>query len=181
MICQNCKTEVQDGLEKCPNCNSVLSEQAPKKKKSVVKRWWFWFLMAIATIVLIAIVSGGSGDSGGDKQGTNQGEQKVDVIEVSPEDLYAAYDDNEVAADQKYEGKTLKITGTIKSIGKDVLDQVYITFETDAVLGSVQCYFSEQSEIDKVASLHEGDTITIVGVCKGKSITSVSIKKCEIQ
>lgn len=107
-------------------------------------------------------------------------EPETELIEIAAADLFAAYNENEVAADSKYEGKKLKITGTINNIGTDILDNVYITLDTGEVLYSVQCYFKDGDEEAKVADLKKGDTVTLIGVCEGMSL-NVIMKRCEIQ
>ena len=101
-----------------------------------------------------------------------------DAIVITPADLFAAYDSNEVAADNKYKGKMLKITGTIKDIGKDILDDAYITLDCGELIVSVQCYF-KSNQLDAVAELAKDQTITIVGTCRGQSM-NVLIKDCVI-
>ena len=55
---------------------------------------------------------------------------------------------------------------------------VYITFAGEEfAITSVQCYFSDEAQIEKVMELQEGDTITLVGVCDGK-FGNVLIKDC---
>lgn len=105
---------------------------------------------------------------------------EAELIEITAVDLYAAYDANEVAADLKYKDKTLKITGTVKDIGKDILDRIYITLETDELLRTVCCYISKSST-EAVAQLKEGDTVTLVGKCKGMNIINVDVENCEVQ
>lgn len=110
-------------------------------------------------------------------------EPQEEVITVSAVDLLKAYDENEVKADNLYKGKTLEVTGDVKSIGKDILDKVYITLgdkdETFAII-SVQCYFKDDAEIDKVAELSEGDKVTVVGTGDGGTL-NVMMKNCIIK
>lgn len=104
-----------------------------------------------------------------------------EVITLTSSDLMTAYKENEVKADNLYKNKKLEITGTVKSIGKDIFDSVYITLsEEEYALESIQCYFKEQSEIDKVAELKEGDTVTVIGTCEGGTL-NVLIKKCKLK
>ena len=99
-------------------------------------------------------------------------------MEVSPADLLSSYEANEVKGDALYEGKTMRLSGTVGSIGKDVMEEVYITFAGEEfAITSVQCYFSDEAQIEKVMELQEGDTITLVGVCDGK-FGNVLIKDC---
>jgi hypothetical protein len=48
-------------------------------------------------------------------------------IEVSARKLFADYQANEIAADETYNGKVLKVSGTIRDIGNDLLDNAYIS------------------------------------------------------
>ena len=86
---------------------------------------------------------------------------------VTASDLYREYRSNEVAADEKYKGKILTVTGTVESVGKDIADTPYVAIKAGDVIGSVQCMFSEQYSSD-LASLHKGDEVKIRGKCDGK-------------
>jgi tRNA_anti-like len=99
-------------------------------------------------------------------------------FEITPEKLYSDYEVNEVAADEKYIGKTVALTGTINDIGKNVLDKPYISFEK-GYLKSVTCYFSDD-DVEQIASLEKGQTIIIVGNCRGLTLTNVVMVDCKI-
>lgn len=102
---------------------------------------------------------------------------KVDM-EVSASELYNAYEANEVSADQQYKGKRLLITGVVGTIGKDVLDNPYVSLKID-YLQSVNCYFDDKN--NKVLSqLSKGQKVQIIGTCKGLTLTDVVVKDCEL-
>ncbi|HHX61965.1 MAG TPA: hypothetical protein GX707_14845 [Epulopiscium sp.] len=109
-------------------------------------------------------------------------QEPEDTIPVSAEELLKAYDENEVKADNLYKDKTLEVTGIVKSIGKDIFDEVYITLgnDDDFAIISVQCYFKDKDEIDKVAELKEGDEVTVIGICEGGTL-NVTLKKCNLK
>lgn len=205
-FCSGCGTKVEKGNTFCRKCGNVIEENAEfcykcgtatkgrnKKqttKKPVYKKWWFWVIIAFAALIIIGNTEESETDSGDGGQSSvsttaDQPEETTEapeeIIEISAQDLFAAYDQNEIAADAKYKGKKLKITGTVNNIGRDILDDVYITMDTGEYLWDVQCYFTDAEQIDAVASLKSGDTITIIGECSGLSITSVVVKNCEIQ
>lgn len=48
------------------------------------------------------------------------------LIVVSARELDSDYDDNEVAADQKYKGKILEVSGIVASIDSSVGDQAIV-------------------------------------------------------
>jgi hypothetical protein len=85
-----------------------------------------------------------------------------EVLKVSPKQLLADYTANEVAADLKYKGKTLEVTGPIESISKDFLDEVYVAIEAGDPIRTVTCYLDSDSA-KKVATLTKGQTVTVQG------------------
>lgn len=85
-------------------------------------------------------------------------------IEVSARKLYADYQANEIAADETYKGKVLQVSGTIRDIGNDLLDNAYITIAGDQYFGDVQCFIADKSV---VANLRKGARITVKGECDG--------------
>ena len=108
------------------------------------------------------------------------------VVEAEPEytklsavDLYREYRDNEVAADNKYKKETLEITGTVKNIGKDIVNTIYITLDVGEYFDSVQCFFKD-SESESVGMLSKKQEVTIIGRCEGMALTSVVIKNSKI-
>ena len=62
MLCPNCKKEIAEEVQFCPECGTNLSQKTAKQKKPVTKKWWFWVLLVIVAIAFISIVSGGGSD-----------------------------------------------------------------------------------------------------------------------
>ena len=96
---------------------------------------------------------------------------------VSAKKLYKDYNANEIAADEKYKGKIIEVTGVIRDIGNDIMDIAYVTLVGDQYFGDIQCYFSEKSV---VASLSKGKRITIIGNCSGLMM-NVHINNCIVK
>ena len=161
-------------------------------KTPIYKKWWFWLIIVVVILAIIGAAAGGNKKSEGSgsttsstasTQSTPQEESTPEetAIEVTAVDLIAAYDENEVSADNEYKDKTLKITGTVSDIGVDVANRSYIMLKDEndpyAILG-VQCYF-EDDQKDAIAQLKKGDAVTVTGTCEGK-VVSVSIKDCQV-
>lgn len=99
-------------------------------------------------------------------------------FEISPNELYTNYRDNEVAADEKFRSKKIALTGQISDIGKDITDKPYISFKVGN-FENVTCYFdSKNSKL--ISELNKGDEITIVGKCGGLILTNIVIKDSQI-
>lgn len=102
-----------------------------------------------------------------------------EVISITAKQLFAAYDANEFAADEKYEGKLLEVSGKIDSIDTDILGTPYITLPVGPYsLFSVQCYF-DRDEKANLAKLKKGRNIVIRGTCDGWT-GNILISDCEI-
>lgn len=81
--------------------------------------------------------------------------------------LVDEYDTNEVAADLKYKGKKIQVKGYVESLGRDLMDDIYVSLSSDNdSFRSVQCYFDEK-DAQEVAKIAKGQLITIEGICDG--------------
>lgn len=101
-------------------------------------------------------------------------------ITISANDLHAAYDDNEVAADTKYKGKIIQVSGTVEDIGKDITDTIYVTLAAgdEYSMSSIQCFFAD-SHTEAAANLSKGDRVTIKGMGDGL-MGNVLIRGCSL-
>lgn len=157
-----------------------MSEAATVEKKKFYKKWWFW---ALAVIVFIMVVAN-SGDSttGTEQTSTSQeAQQPVAAIKVTAEVLRKAYATNQVSADQQYEDKLVEISGTVDTIGKDILDEAYITFEAKEqyAFDKVQCMFSA-SEENSIANFKKGQSVVVQGKVSGVVISGPIIRNCKV-
>ena len=96
---------------------------------------------------------------------------------ITASKLYKEYNSNEIAADEKYKGKIIEVTGVIRDIGNDIMDNAYITLVGNEYFGDIQCYFNEKSV---VAKLSKGKRITVIGSCSGLMI-NVQINNCIVR
>lgn len=186
--CKACGKEIAKGVSKCVHCG--------KDQRN------FFMKHKVLTVILALIILGGIGSAmGGDeevattaakttttdtakakttteKPAEKPAEKKVEVLKVSAVDLAKAYEGNEVKADKTYKDKTIETSGKIDDIGI-MLGQTYVILssEVDFSLTSVQCFFDDKTQIDKIADLNKGDTVTIQGVVDGKSM-NVSVNDC---
>jgi hypothetical protein len=101
------------------------------------------------------------------------------TIQVTAAEYDKKYHDNEVAADDLYKDKKVSITGTVESINKDLLDDVYIQLTgVGEVSMGVQCHLTDAQ---KAAAVKKGSEITIVGTGGGMMATIPQLKDGIIQ
>ncbi|MDR0841435.1 MAG: hypothetical protein LBN26_08670 [Christensenellaceae bacterium] len=187
--CAVCGQEIAKSAKTCPHCGA-------KNKKPVYKRWWFWVIAVIVFIIIITPKNNNSGtppasqstsavnSSAPSQKPTNSSapqKNTKEYISVTATELSEAYKANEVAADKKYKGQWLTVTGTVDSIGV-TLGDTYVILANDkddwAIVNLIQCTVTEDT-IDAVAELSKGDVITLQGKCSGLSFY-VSVDNCII-
>jgi hypothetical protein len=102
-------------------------------------------------------------------------------FKISAATLIAAYEANEVAADEKFKGKLIEVTGVIDSIAKDILGDPYLTLGSgkDFEIAHVQAMFPA-SAAKQLAGLRKGQTITVQCDCAGK-VMNVIGKDCGVK
>ena len=102
---------------------------------------------------------------------------------VKAGDLLKEYGSNAVAADAKYKGKVLQVSGKFGSAQKAPLlgyaVQLLPEDAGDVNLSDVQCFIVESAE-PEVAKLQPGQMITLQGTCDGQVVGQVKLSKCTI-
>lgn len=100
-------------------------------------------------------------------------------METKASVLVADYDANEVAADEKYKGKTLCVTGTIQEIGKDGFQNVFLSLSGGrGTFNSVHAFLSEEAA-RTAGKLVKGKPITLVCTGMGKVVGSPVLRDCD--
>lgn len=96
---------------------------------------------------------------------------------VTATDLFAAYEDDEVAANDRYLGKTLQCTGEIREVvTNENGGTTTISLEAGGLLGGISC---ELVAGQSAEGLKPGQKITIKGICSGL-LMDVVLNRCVI-
>lgn len=109
-------------------------------------------------------------------------EEPVDAppIQINAPYLYAAYKDNEIAADQVYKGKIVEVTGTVGRIRKDFADNAILELMTSNQFESVDAYLKADS-VSFAATLSPGNSVTVLCRGAGMIVGSPMLKDCSIK
>ena len=158
--------------------------------KKFIKSNLFYSVMVLGTFFVLAVASG---EEATEKEVVEklETEEPHDLLEetaiqISSTQIYKDYDDNEVAADNKYKDKVVEVKGKIFDISKDFSDDIVVKLNglTDnkyEIVG-VSCTF-DKSHNSEAASLSKGQIITIRGNCDGymmgPNISGCSLVKSE--
>jgi hypothetical protein len=89
----------------------------------------------------------------------------------------AAYDENEIAADNDYKGQKILVTGTVVSIDKDFTESAYVTLRGSGLMG-VHAGLSEAG-MHGGASFTRGQKVNLVCTGSERIITVATLNACE--
>jgi hypothetical protein len=97
---------------------------------------------------------------------------------ISASQLFAAYHDNEVAADEQFKGKPLVVTGYLESINKDIFNNGYLVLHDANEFEGVHATLTDDT-LKSAGNLSRGQEITLVCTGEGMIIGSPVLKECD--
>lgn len=108
--------------------------------------------------------------------------ENTSVFSMSATQLTKEYSENEVAADDKYKGKTIAVYGNIESVETGLFGtMIDVNLKDERPLGwiAVTCHFNKSHKAE-LASLSKGQRVSIIGQCDGKA-GSVILNACQLR
>lgn len=111
------------------------------------------------------------------KSSTAQTAQETPAYAVDAEALDREYAADHLAADNRYRRKVVVLSGVVREITRDLLDQPVITVGKG--IGAVECTFLKTCEFP-VARLSRGQAVSVRGRITGKIIW-VELHECTLQ
>jgi hypothetical protein len=100
-------------------------------------------------------------------------------LRVTATQLSTEYQSNEVAADAKYSGKELEVTGTVKSIDSGMFGSATVMLEGADLFYDVHCDIDD-AQRDRAAKLTKGEKIVVRGKGGSEIIGSPIISDCTL-
>lgn len=132
-------------------------------------------------LVLLAVVGDGPGPLlyAGERDKTPSN-QTTTITIYRAAGVWNQYEHNEVDADKEMKNTLIGVTGDVERVGKDIRNEPYVTLSNGKEFSvfSVQCFFPRSDE-GALSGLRRGDTVTIMGTCRGK-FGNVLLKDCYI-
>ena len=180
--CPACKNQVSKEAASCPHCGQPLAA----KKSSKTKKGLYGCLGAIAVLGVIGAIGSmltpQDGSSPGVSGRRTSARQAIKPINVTANTIAAEYKANEVAADMKYKGKWITVSGRVDSIGKGILGGMYVTLKSSRgqfqVMNFIQCFFDSKYQ-QQLASLQKGQSVVMLGRVDGK-MGNIHVKGCRL-
>jgi hypothetical protein len=132
----------------------------PKESLGSKQKGFVFFLGAIAIIIWVA--SGGSDKKNSIDASTAAPKASTaapkEVLRFTSQEIFNAYEANEVATDNRLKGHIIEISGVVQSIDKSVWDTMYVRLVTSNQFMSTNMKVESQEE-SKVAGLRRGQSV----------------------
>lgn len=199
--CPFCAEEIRAEALKCKHCNSMLDGSAPltrnvapqpqpirievKSQHGTVMRT-VRNITAVLTLMITASIVGTcfvcadavhEVDHRDDPSSAPSSAMPDSIIGVTAGELSAAYERNEAAADQKYRGRLLSVTGTVQRVSKTFDDHPVVELWTDNEFMPVRCSFSRDAS--DPAGLAPGQRVILRG--RGdRYVIGANLRACEL-
>jgi hypothetical protein len=97
---------------------------------------------------------------------------------ISASQLFAAYHENEVAADEQFKGKALVVTGYLESINKDIFNNGYLVLHDANEFEGVHATLTDDT-LKSAGNLSRGQRVTLLCTGEGMIIGSPVLKECD--
>ena len=117
-----------------------------------------------------------------------QNNQQAEPTQPAPEamkvvttDFIAAFDKNQLLAEEKYKGKLIEFTAKVQNIS-EVMGSPFLSLEPETPDGSyfgttIQCFFEDKSQL---LSLAKGQKVTVQGIVDTQSFGVIGVEDCQV-
>jgi hypothetical protein len=179
ITCEDCGRSISDRAPSCPHCGAPGAAAPPPLNPSPIqqptaaalaltksdKKSGFGRKVFIAIFALIAliIIIGAMSDETPAPSGSSTTSQQTyvpqkEIVSATAQELFDAYESNEVATDIRLKGKIIEISGRVQSVNKDVFDSMYVSLETRNQFMPANVHPTKQDET-KIAGLRRGQNV----------------------
>jgi hypothetical protein len=170
--------------------DNIFDDQPTKKKKGCL----FWILIALGIITILGVIGTIFGPTDEEKaqiavereaeqaaeaerQEQEAQERRDSAVKVTAAQLAAAYENNEAAAQQKFGGKLVEVTGVIDGVELDISDDPVVKLATSNQFLSASVYLTEETQ-GQAASYSKGEQRTFLCEDVSEVISIPQLKEC---
>lgn len=146
-----------------------------------------WIGIVVIALIVLGFIGAMLGDdtdgattSDTKPSDTTAVESNETALPVTAQQLFDAYDSNEVAADKQYKGKLLQIDGKVASIDSGLTDSAQVQLATSNDFMSVTATGDEAFD-EAAAGLSKNQSVSLLCRGEGEIIGSPMVGDCVIQ
>lgn len=183
--CPRCAETVKAAAIICKHCGyefdtSLRSEPKPGAKKPNPAALGCVSLIGLAVMLFVVGGIGSKTASNIALQGSGSTSPSPPPLGVSAVDLARAYEENEQAAQTKYGGRPLKVSGTIARIELDITNDPMVSLKGGDEFREVTLHF-DKSAADKTGRLRKGQRFTATCGAVAEVLSLPQLSDCRIE
>lgn len=134
-----------------------------------------WILIVIGGIIVLGVIAG-SGKGGG-KNSTSSSPTPAPVAEkISARQLADDFDENQVAAEAKWDGKFVEFSAKVTNITDSGISFANVASK-DFSLAQISCRIKDKQQL---LTLKNGQTVTVRGIVGKQTIGVIDFDDCEV-
>lgn len=120
------------------------------------------------SIMFFSMQSGSSSNSTAPTASPTVKPATEQIMAVGIDQVLSDYKGNEVAADNRYKGRLIQVTGAVGDIKKDFTNNLYVTLGTGELyeIPKIQAFFDDSMN-QQLGNLRKGQKLTVVCRVKG--------------
>lgn len=187
--CPNCNKFNSIESSICTNCNHIFVEtstETPQKKRVSCGQVALVSISVLSAAIFVGIalvffLDDGIGIESLQEAPSVEEKQESNPINISAQTLVSEYRENEIAADQKYKGKLLYVTGVIEDFGVGLFERKYISISDGEMfsLHSIHCIIEDEN-VSQITDLIKGQEVEVQGLNSGMTILAISLDNCTV-
>jgi hypothetical protein len=116
-------------------------------------------------------------------QAAAEADRKARTVAVAAADLLREFQVDPAAADRKFAGKYLELTGVVERVGGDRDDTPFVILHAgdETAKVKVECFFdlADQADEARIRRLDKGQAVTVRGEYDGQ-VSNVQVRECEL-
>jgi NAD-dependent DNA ligase len=98
------------------------------------------------------------------------------IKKLTAEELYAAFEKNEISAERQYKGKEIVVLGEVDKVSRNLAKQPLVTLKA-GMLQYVSCRFPKGST-DQIVDLQKGQNVELKCKVNYKTFTTIHLYDC---
>jgi hypothetical protein len=181
-------------IDNCPICaEPVRNVRSNPARPANLPPWLKWVLGGLIAAVLgvagccglgawlLRTAVNDAGKAMEQARAEAEAARRARTVVVTAAQLLHEFQNDPAAADRKYKGKHLEISGVVERVGRDGDDTPFVILHAgdDRVKLRIECYFDPADEEDeaRIERLGQGQTVTVRGDY-GSRVSNVQVRDC---
>ena len=172
--CKSCQSEIDEKATKCPHCQA--DQRSWFRRHPIVTG-----LLVLSVIGIIGVAGSGGGENGESSQPASEVVETEEPavqepIKINVRELADDFDANQVAAENKWNGKLVEFSAEISNITDSGLS-FHDVSSKEFSMTQISCRVVDK---DQLLSVLNGQVVTVRGTVGKQMMGVIDVNQCEL-